>query len=55
MTLRVLIAIFAGITALITGALIPVAYLGDKNVSWANRLAMIACVAAMIFVAAWLW
>ncbi len=55
MTFRVLAALFSGLTALITFCLVPFAYFGDKNESWATRLAIISFVAGMIFLVALLW
>jgi hypothetical protein len=55
MALRVLLAFFSGVVATIAAILIPVAYFGDKNVSWTNRLIWIAFIAALIFLAALLW
>ena len=42
------LAIFAFITMLIATALIPAAYVGDKNKAWTNRLVVIAGVSAAI-------
>ena len=44
MTIRVLLALFSGLNCLV-----PFAYFGDKNESWATRLAMIGFIAGMIF------
>ena len=55
MNFRTLVAFFSGLTALITTGLVPFAYFGDKNESWATRLAFIAFVAGMIFLLALLW
>ena len=52
MTLRVLVAFWAGITCLITTILIPVAYFGDKNSTIAKRLAIIAFIAGLIVMVA---
>ena len=52
MTFRVLVAFFAGVTCVITTILIPVAYFGDKNPRWAERLAIIAFIAAVILMVA---
>jgi len=55
MTLRVLVAGFSGLIALITTVLIPFAHFGDKNETWTKRLIAIAFVASMIFLVALLW
>ena len=55
MAFRVLLALFSGLTALITFCVVPFAYFGDKNESWATRLAMIGFIARMIFLVALLW
>ena len=55
MNFRILAAFFSGLTALITTGLVPFAYFGDKNELWATRLAIIAFVAGIIFLAALLW
>ena len=55
MAFRVVVAFFSAVLAVISTALIPVAYFGDKNEIWATRLAAIGCVAAVIFLAAWFW
>jgi len=55
LALRVLLTFFSGVVATIAAILIPVAYFGDKNLSWTNRLIWIAFVGALIFVAALLW
>ena len=55
MAFRVSVAFFSGIVALITIILIPVAYFGDKNESWTNRLIAIAFIAAIVCLAALLW
>jgi hypothetical protein len=47
--------LFSGLTALITFCLVPFAYFGDKNESWATRLVMIGLIAGVIFLAALLW
>jgi len=53
MTFRVLVAFFAGVTCVITTILIPVAYFGDKrNPRWAERLAIIAFIDAVILMVA---
>lgn len=52
MTLRVLVAFWAGITCLITTILIPVANFGDKNSTIAKRLAIIAFIAGLIVMVA---
>jgi hypothetical protein len=38
MSVRVLIAFFSGLIAVITTVLIPVAHFGDKNEAWTRRL-----------------
>jgi hypothetical protein len=55
MTLRVLIAFFSGVIALITTVLIPFAHFGDKNETWTRRLIAIAFAASIIFPVAWFW
>jgi hypothetical protein len=55
MTFRVLVAFFSGVVALITTILVPVAYFGDKNESWTNRLIAIAFVSAIVCLAAIFW
>jgi len=52
MKLRVLIAFFSALTAFITMCLVPFAYFGDKNESWATRLAIISFVAGLLFLVA---
>ena len=52
MTLRVLVAFFAGLTAVITIILVPVAYFGDKNPRWAKRLAVIGFIAGLVLLVA---
>jgi len=52
MTLRVLVAFFSCVIAVITGVLIPVAHFGDKNETWTNRLIAICFIATLIFVVA---
>jgi hypothetical protein len=46
MTVRVLVAFFSGLIAVITTVLIPVAHFGDKNETWTRRLIAIAFVSA---------
>jgi hypothetical protein len=55
MGLRVTVAFFSFILALISGCLIPVAYFGDKNEAWTKRLIIIAFVAALAFLLAVFW
>ena len=55
MKLRVLIAFFSGLTSFITMCLVPFAYFGDKNESWATRLAIICFAAGMVFLVAVFW
>lgn len=55
MTVRVLVAFFSGLIAVITTVLIPVAHFGDKNETWTRRLITIAFVSAMIFLVALLY
>ncbi len=40
---------------LITTALIPVAYWGDKNPTWTNRLVLIDSSAALVFLISVFW
>jgi len=55
MAVRVLVAVFSGIVALITTVLVPVAYFGDKNEAWTNRLIAIASVSAIVCMASIFW
>jgi len=55
MTLRVLIAFFSGIVAVLSTVLIPVAYFGDENSVWTDRFIVIAFVASLLFLASFLW
>jgi hypothetical protein len=55
MTLRVLVAFFSGVIAVITTVLIPFAHFGDKNETWTKRLIAIAFTASMIFLIALFW
>ncbi len=55
MTIRVLVAFFSGLISLVTTVLIPVAYFGDKNETWATRLIAIAVTSAAIFLIALLY
>lgn len=48
-TVRVLVAFFAGVTGFITLCLVPVSYYGDKSEVWTKRLIIISFVAAVIF------
>jgi hypothetical protein len=49
MTLRILVAGFSFLVALIAVVLIPAAYYGDKNKVWTKRLIVISGIAATIF------
>jgi hypothetical protein len=49
---RIVIAFFAGVATVITTVLVPIAYFGDKNERWAQRLAIVAFASAMILLIA---
>ena len=55
MTLRVLIAFFSGIVAVISTVLIPVAHFGDENSVWTGRFIVIAFGASLLFLASLFW
>jgi hypothetical protein len=55
MTLRVLIAFFSGVIAVITKVLIPFAHFGDKNETWTKCLIGIAFAASLIFLVTLFW
>jgi hypothetical protein len=52
---RIWIAIISFFITFITIALVPAAYFGDKNETWARRLIVIAFVACLIFLVAVFW
>jgi len=52
---RVIAAFFSFITMVMTAVLIPVAYFGDKNPTWAWRVAVVGFVAALIFLVSLFW
>jgi hypothetical protein len=49
---RIWIAIISFFIALMTTALVPAAYFGDKNETWTKRLIVTAFVACVIFLIA---
>lgn len=55
MSIRISSAIYSLLVTLITGALIPIAYFGDKDEGATKRLIIIAFIAALIFLVAVFW
>jgi hypothetical protein len=55
LNIRVLVAFFSFLIALITTVLIPVSYFGDKSEVWTKRLIVIAFIAATVFIVTVFW